>query len=61
MGGAKTHCEGHGFGEAINLPQLKVMELDWNLGRVDSGPELYPLHNPVSAHTPRYPDSTVLL
>lgn len=57
----QRHCKEHGFGEAINLPQLKMMALDWNLGGVESGPELPQLHTPGAVHTPRYPGSMVLV
>lgn len=39
MGGQRD-CKGHGFEEAINLPQLKLMKLDWYLSSMDSGPKL---------------------
>lgn len=61
MGGAKRHCKGHGFEGAINLPQLKLMKPDWYLGSMDSGPKLYSLHPPITAHTPRYPDILVMI
>ena len=61
MEGAKRHCRGYGLEEAINFPQLKLMELDWYLGSMDSDPKLYPLHALVTAHTPRYPDTLVLV
>ena len=41
--------------------QLKLMKLDWYLSSMDSGPKLYSLHAPVTAHAPRYPDTLVMV
>lgn len=61
VGGPTTHSGGYGCGEAINLPQLEVLGLDWKPGGVDLDLELEPPHNQGAAHTPRYPDSVVLV
>lgn len=59
-GRSKETAKRHGFEEAINLPQLKLMKLDWYLSSMDSGPKLtrYTLS---AAHAPRYPDTLVMV